>query len=64
MGEGGKRVTVEKQEIKRSGGGGWGGGCGGDWSRLTINSQAVPTRTGLFFYCHHLNLVRKNLKSS
>lgn len=30
---------------------------------VSWQSQAVPTRIGLFFYCHHLNLVRKNLKS-
>lgn len=35
-------------------------GCDGS----KLNSQAVPTRIGLFFYSHHLNLVRKNLKSS
>lgn len=46
---------MEKQEEK----GGW--GC--DGSKLT-KSQAVPTRIGLFFYSHHLNLVRKNLESS
>lgn len=41
------------------------GGVRGGWSDGSkLNSQAVPTRIGLFFYSHHLNLLRKNLKSS
>lgn len=39
VGEGGKS-DVEKQEERKAGAGR--GGCGGDWSRLTIHKLYLP----------------------